>query len=204
MSILIYNCCIRIAKNIWIKLSHKPQLELMFSLISSNRFPVVFKMPRHPRSQLTSHEYVTGPDPIMRLSISNNCTPKHCGLCSFVTLECAVDNNVLCLGHQHSIFCIALDVVVFLALICARVSTHSLCRLTCSPCAGLCPKLCAGNKTIDSVTSAQALRGCTVLHGNMIIKIRGGSEYYRACWASSRGSGSPAVSVSCSLSLRQC
>lgn len=54
----------------------------------------------------------------------------------------------------------------------------SPCRLTCSPCAGLCPKLCVGNKTIDSVTSAQALRGCTVLHGNLIIKIRGGSEYY--------------------------
>uniref|UniRef100_A0A3B5A4N8 Tyrosine-protein kinase receptor n=1 Tax=Stegastes partitus TaxID=144197 RepID=A0A3B5A4N8_9TELE len=51
-----------------------------------------------------------------------------------------------------------------------------LCRLTCSPCAGLCPKLCVGNKTIDSVTSAQALRGCTVLHGNMIIKIRGGNN----------------------------
>lgn len=46
--------------------------------------------------------------------------------------------------------------------------------LTCSPCAGRCPKLCVGNKTIDSVTSAQALRGCTVLQGNMIIKIRGG------------------------------
>lgn len=52
--------------------------------------------------------------------------------------------------------------------------------LTCSPCAGLCPKLCVGNKTIDSVTSAQALRGCTVLHGNLIIKIRGGSEYLHA------------------------
>ncbi|KAI9520500.1 hypothetical protein NQZ68_017201 [Dissostichus eleginoides] len=49
-------------------------------------------------------------------------------------------------------------------------------RLTCSPCAGLCPKLCVGNKTIDSVMSAQALRGCTVLHGNMIIKIRGGNN----------------------------
>ncbi|KAF3690899.1 Insulin receptor [Channa argus] len=40
----------------------------------------------------------------------------------------------------------------------------------------LCPKLCMGNKIIDSVTSAQALRGCTVLHGNMIIKIRGGNN----------------------------
>ncbi|XP_033821219.1 insulin receptor b [Periophthalmus magnuspinnatus] len=48
--------------------------------------------------------------------------------------------------------------------------------LTCTPCAGLCPKLCVGNKTIDSVTSAQALRGCTVLQGNMIIKIRGGNN----------------------------
>lgn len=54
----------------------------------------------------------------------------------------------------------------------------SVCRLTCSPCAGLCPKLCLGNNTIDSVTSAQALRGCTVLQGNLIIKIRGGSECY--------------------------
>uniref|UniRef100_A0A8C6U1H3 Tyrosine-protein kinase receptor n=1 Tax=Neogobius melanostomus TaxID=47308 RepID=A0A8C6U1H3_9GOBI len=48
--------------------------------------------------------------------------------------------------------------------------------LTCSPCAGLCPKMCVGNKIIDSVTSAQLLRGCTVLHGNMIIKIRGGNN----------------------------
>lgn len=58
----------------------------------------------------------------------------------------------------------------------ANLSLCLPCRLTCLPCAGPCPKLCVGNKTIDSVTSAQALRGCTVLHGNMIIKIRGGSE----------------------------
>uniref|UniRef100_A0A3Q3JNZ7 Tyrosine-protein kinase receptor n=1 Tax=Monopterus albus TaxID=43700 RepID=A0A3Q3JNZ7_MONAL len=55
-------------------------------------------------------------------------------------------------------------------------TTVNSTTLTCSPCAGLCPKLCSGNKTIDSVTSAQALRGCTVLHGNMIIKIRGGNN----------------------------
>uniref|UniRef100_A0A3P8RPL1 Tyrosine-protein kinase receptor n=1 Tax=Amphiprion percula TaxID=161767 RepID=A0A3P8RPL1_AMPPE len=55
-------------------------------------------------------------------------------------------------------------------------TTITSTTLTCSPCAGLCPKLCVGNKTIDSVTSAQALRGCTVLHGNMIIKIRGGNN----------------------------
>ncbi|KAK2835511.1 hypothetical protein Q5P01_015995 [Channa striata] len=55
-------------------------------------------------------------------------------------------------------------------------TTVNSTTLTCSPCAGLCPKLCGGNKIIDSVTSAQALRGCTVLHGNMIIKIRGGNN----------------------------
>nr|BAB83667.1 insulin receptor [Paralichthys olivaceus] len=55
-------------------------------------------------------------------------------------------------------------------------TTINSTTLACSPCAGLCPKLCVGNKTIDSVNSAQALRGCTVLHGNMIIKIRGGNN----------------------------
>uniref|UniRef100_A0A8C6Q7F4 Tyrosine-protein kinase receptor n=1 Tax=Nothobranchius furzeri TaxID=105023 RepID=A0A8C6Q7F4_NOTFU len=49
-------------------------------------------------------------------------------------------------------------------------------RLMCKPCAGPCPKECKGNKTIDSVTSAQALRGCTVIEGNVIIKIRGGNN----------------------------
>uniref|UniRef100_A0A8C5I855 Tyrosine-protein kinase receptor n=1 Tax=Gouania willdenowi TaxID=441366 RepID=A0A8C5I855_GOUWI len=55
-------------------------------------------------------------------------------------------------------------------------TTIDATTLMCSPCAGLCPKLCMGNKMIDSVTSAQALRGCTVLQGNMIIKIRGGNN----------------------------
>ncbi|KAG7230736.1 hypothetical protein INR49_019549 [Caranx melampygus] len=55
-------------------------------------------------------------------------------------------------------------------------TTINSTTLTCLPCAGMCPKLCVGNKTIDSVTSAQALRGCTVLHGDMIIKIRGGNN----------------------------
>ncbi|XP_029004833.1 insulin receptor b [Betta splendens] len=55
-------------------------------------------------------------------------------------------------------------------------TTVNSTMLTCSRCAGLCPKRCVGNKTIDSVTSAQAMRGCTVLHGNMIIKIRGGNN----------------------------
>lgn len=49
-------------------------------------------------------------------------------------------------------------------------------RLNCSPCAGLCPKVCMGLKTVDSVTSAQALRGCTVINGSLVINIRGGSK----------------------------
>lgn len=49
-------------------------------------------------------------------------------------------------------------------------------RLNCTPCAGLCPKVCMGQKTVDSVTAAQALRGCTVLNGSLIINIRGGSK----------------------------
>uniref|UniRef100_A0A674MS96 Tyrosine-protein kinase receptor n=1 Tax=Takifugu rubripes TaxID=31033 RepID=A0A674MS96_TAKRU len=55
-------------------------------------------------------------------------------------------------------------------------TTVNSTTLTCSPCAGLCPKLCLGNNTIDSVTSAQAFRGCTVIQGNLIIKIRGGNN----------------------------
>lgn len=49
----------------------------------------------------------------------------------------------------------------------------------CTPCLGPCPKVChllEGEKTIDSVTSAQELRGCTVINGSLIINIRGGSE----------------------------
>lgn len=49
----------------------------------------------------------------------------------------------------------------------------------CAPCLGPCPKVChilEGEKTIDSVTSAQELRGCTVINGSLIINIRGGSE----------------------------
>ncbi|KAE8632427.1 hypothetical protein XENTR_v10001545 [Xenopus tropicalis] len=50
---------------------------------------------------------------------------------------------------------------------------------TCTPCAGPCPKVCTiyqSVKTIDSVTSAQELRGCTVVNGSLIINIRGGNN----------------------------
>ncbi|XP_053558856.1 insulin receptor [Bombina bombina] len=51
--------------------------------------------------------------------------------------------------------------------------------LTCTPCEGPCPKVCTifqQVKTIDSVTSAQELRGCTVINGSLIINIRGGNN----------------------------
>ncbi|CAL8279425.1 unnamed protein product [Lota lota] len=48
--------------------------------------------------------------------------------------------------------------------------------LHCIPCAGLCPKVCMGLKTVDSVTAAQGLRGCTVLNGSLVINLRGGNN----------------------------
>ncbi|KAM6962724.1 insulin receptor b [Aplochiton taeniatus] len=55
-------------------------------------------------------------------------------------------------------------------------TTINSTTLNCLPCDGPCPKLCMGDKIIDSVMAAQELRGCTVLHGSMIIKIRGGNN----------------------------
>ncbi|XP_062338372.1 insulin receptor-like [Osmerus eperlanus] len=55
-------------------------------------------------------------------------------------------------------------------------TTVNSSSLMCMPCAGLCPKVCMGVKTVDSVTSAQALRGCTVLNGSMVINLRGGNN----------------------------
>ncbi|XP_070619089.1 insulin-like growth factor 1 receptor isoform X3 [Erythrolamprus reginae] len=48
----------------------------------------------------------------------------------------------------------------------------------CSPCEGPCPKVCADDKimTIDSVTSAQTLQGCTEIRGNLLINIRRGNN----------------------------
>ncbi|XP_060116030.1 insulin-like growth factor 1 receptor [Heteronotia binoei] len=48
----------------------------------------------------------------------------------------------------------------------------------CSPCEGPCPKECVGDKTltIDSVTAAQMLQGCTVINGNLLINIRRGNN----------------------------
>ncbi|XP_029470000.1 insulin receptor [Rhinatrema bivittatum] len=62
---------------------------------------------------------------------------------------------------------------------CPSGYTMNSSNLTCSPCAGLCPKVCnifQGEKAIDSVTSAQELRGCTVINGSLTINIRGGNN----------------------------
>ncbi|KAL2089632.1 hypothetical protein ACEWY4_014320 [Coilia grayii] len=55
-------------------------------------------------------------------------------------------------------------------------TTINSAALTCMPCSGLCPKLCVGDKIVDSVMAAQALRGCTLLNGSLTIKIRGGTN----------------------------
>ncbi|XP_055740156.1 insulin receptor-like [Salvelinus fontinalis] len=55
-------------------------------------------------------------------------------------------------------------------------TTVNSTTLICAPCAGLCPKVCMGQKMVDSVTAAQALRGCTVLNGSMEINLRGGNN----------------------------
>lgn len=81
-------------------------------------------------------------------------------------------------------------------VLCALTRLCSFLSLMCTPCLGPCPKVChllEGEKTIDSVTSAQELRGCTVINGSLIINIRGGSE----CW----GLGSLLVERAVALTL---
>ncbi|KAM3604523.1 uncharacterized protein V6R79_012509 [Siganus canaliculatus] len=55
-------------------------------------------------------------------------------------------------------------------------TTVNSSSLNCTPCAGLCPKVCMGLKTVDSVMAAQDLRGCTVLNGSLVINLRGGNN----------------------------
>ncbi|XP_017372513.1 insulin-like growth factor 1 receptor [Cebus imitator] len=56
-----------------------------------------------------------------------------------------------------------------------RDTTHSM---QCIPCKGPCPKVCDEQmaKSIDSVTSAQMLQGCTIFKGNLLINIRRGNN----------------------------
>ncbi|XP_068090235.1 insulin receptor isoform X2 [Hyperolius riggenbachi] len=62
---------------------------------------------------------------------------------------------------------------------CPSGYTTNSTMITCEPCAGPCPKICnyhGKEKIIDSVTSAQELRGCTVINGSLVIIIRGGTN----------------------------
>ncbi|XP_068604714.1 insulin receptor a [Brachionichthys hirsutus] len=55
-------------------------------------------------------------------------------------------------------------------------TTVNSSSINCTPCAGLCPKVCMGLHTVDSVMAAQDLRGCTVLNGSLAINLRGGNN----------------------------
>ncbi|XP_063003180.1 insulin receptor [Elgaria multicarinata webbii] len=61
---------------------------------------------------------------------------------------------------------------------CPSGYTMNSSNLLCTPCAGLCPKVCdfGKEKVLDSVTAVQDLRGCTVVNSSLIINIRGGSN----------------------------
>ncbi|XP_025066097.1 insulin receptor isoform X3 [Alligator sinensis] len=61
---------------------------------------------------------------------------------------------------------------------CPSGYTMNSSNLHCTPCAGPCPKVCdfGKEKAIDSVTSAQELRGCTIVNGSLVINIRGGNN----------------------------
>lgn len=69
--------------------------------------------------------------------------------------------------------------MILCSSITAACPTLLFFSLHCTPCAGPCPKVCdyGTEKTIDSVTSAQELRGCTVVNGSLVINIRGGSKF---------------------------
>lgn len=46
---------------------------------------------------------------------------------------------------------------------------------TCRPCQGRCPKICS-SLLVDSVSSAQRVKGCTYINGSLVIQIRGGGN----------------------------
>lgn len=46
---------------------------------------------------------------------------------------------------------------------------------TCKPCQGRCPKVCS-SFLVDSVSSAQRVKGCTYINGSLVIQIRGGGN----------------------------
>lgn len=97
-------------------------------------------------------------------------------------VDCSAFEN--CWRCPQSMFCRSISSVF---------STLLSFSLHCTPCAGPCPKVCdfGKEKTIDSVTSAQELRGCTVVNGSLVINIRGGSKF-----CMSKGVGSPGCQIS--------
>ncbi|KAL1429959.1 hypothetical protein MTO96_015453 [Rhipicephalus appendiculatus] len=46
---------------------------------------------------------------------------------------------------------------------------------TCRQCRGICPKVCS-SFLVDSISSAQKLKGCTYINGSLVIQIRGGGN----------------------------
>lgn len=49
---------------------------------------------------------------------------------------------------------------------------------TCRQCHGICPKVCS-SFLVDSISSAQKLKGCTYINGSLVIQIRGGGNIMR-------------------------
>uniref|UniRef100_UPI00398F6D62 insulin receptor-like n=1 Tax=Pristiophorus japonicus TaxID=55135 RepID=UPI00398F6D62 len=88
-------------------------------------------------------------------------------------------------GQQASLFASESSKIIFRSTVrsveqdetCSRFFFQKDFGLICTHCTGLCPKICSVNlKTIESVTAAQELRGCTVIKGSLIINIRGGTN----------------------------
>lgn len=96
--------------------------------------------------------------------------------------------QLLCFGEL-----LEMPQVMFCKSISSAFLTLLSFSLHCTPCAGPCPKVCdfGKEKTIDSVTSAQELRGCTVVNGSLVINIRGGSKF-----CMSKGVGSAGCQIS--------
>ncbi|XP_032902872.1 insulin receptor isoform X2 [Amblyraja radiata] len=87
--------------------------------------------------------------------------------CQMLRNECKTSKETECSGHViHNGECMSE---------CPSGYIVNSTSLLCSPCTGLCPKICSVNlKNIESVTAAQDLRGCTVIKGSLVINIRGG------------------------------
>ncbi|MBN3276132.1 INSRR protein, partial [Polyodon spathula] len=60
---------------------------------------------------------------------------------------------------------------------CPSGLTRNESSIFCHQCEGLCPKECkVGTMTITTLSSAEELRGCTLLEGNLILNLRRGNN----------------------------